>query len=63
MTGTIKSYGPMNYGFVTANGVDFFFMDRDCDFIPERGMTVVFEPIKTEKGMRAKEVRNDARDK
>jgi len=56
MTGAVKSYSPSHgYGFVTANGVDYWFhinQWREINAYPKIGQEVVFEPEKTNKGNR-----------
>ena len=60
MTGRVKSFNASHrYGFITVDDVDFRFGRDDWGLRlpPAQGMMVEFDPIETEKGMRAKSVR------
>ena len=56
MTGKVKSFSSKNgYGFITTDGIDYRFRAKQWELSspPIEGMTVMFDPVKTDKGMRA----------
>ena len=61
MKGTVKSFSPQHgYGFLIGDMDEiFFFHAKEWKAInkPMRGMSVEFEPIITEKGSRATNIR------
>ena len=62
MTGRIKSYNArQGYGFIVADGQDYRFKTNNVEMRlpPCEGMKVTFDPYKSEKGMRAANVRDD----
>ena len=59
MTGKVKSFNTSTrYGFITSDDVDYRFHINDWDFRlpPVKGVAVKFEPIETEKGLRATKI-------
>ena len=61
MIGAVKSYSPSHgYGFVTANGADYWFhinQWREINSYPKIGLSVDFEPQTTNKGNRVSEIK------
>ncbi len=62
MRGRIKHYsGAKGYGFITVDGIDYFFMHTD--FIEKKngyckvGNNVSFNPVNSIRGLRATEIR------
>lgn len=62
MKGRVKSYNnSTRYGFITSAGVDYRFHHQDWGLRlpPVEGTQITFEPVRTEKGMRAENIRLD----
>ena len=62
MNGEVKSYSPQHgYGFITKDGVDFFFHAHDWTLRipPCEGLRVQFDPQESDKGMKASNVRKE----
>ena len=60
MKGEVKSYSVKNgYGFITENEKDYRFKTKDWHLTlgPVRGMKVEFDPVTTDKGLRARNIR------
>lgn len=57
MKGVVKSYSRSHgYGFVLANGDEYFFHAKDLHH-PQIGSMVEFKAINTQKGKRATQIR------
>lgn len=62
MTGEVKSYSSKNgYGFITKDGKDYRFKAQDWElrFAPVQGIRIEFDPVLTEKGLRARNIRKE----
>lgn len=62
MTGEVKSYSSKHgYGFITKDGKDYRFKAQDWElrFAPVEGIRVEFDPVTTDKGFRARNVRKE----
>ena len=61
MTGEVKSFSTRHYGFITSGGVDYLFTYKDWPFrlSPVKGFKVTFDAMKTEKGLRATNIRKE----
>ena len=59
MTGRVKSFTPRHYGFITADGKDYRFTYKDWPLRipPIKGVNVEFDAEKTDKGLRATNIR------
>lgn len=60
MKGNVKSFSPRNgYGFITAGGIDYFIHAKDWQYRlpPTAGLRVEFVPERTDKGMKATQIR------
>lgn len=64
--GTVRSYGPMNYGFIEGDsGEIYFFMDNEwhLPIKPKPRLRVEFTRFQHEKGMRAADIQRVRRKK
>jgi len=61
MTGRLKSYSPLHgYGFIVSGEKDYMFSSRDWKAVDEEiGTIVEFTPVKTIKGLRARNIRKE----
>ena len=62
MTGEVKSYSVKHgYGFITKDGKDYRFKAQDWTlrYAPVQGITVEFDPVSTDKGYRARNIRKE----
>jgi len=62
MTGEVKSYNrSTRYGFITSGNVDYRFHNADWNLRlpPIKGLKVKFNPVETDKGMRAINIRKE----
>jgi cold shock CspA family protein len=62
MKGEVKSYSIKNgYGFITKDMKDYRFRTKDWGMTlgPVPGMRVEFDPVLTDKGLRAKNIRRE----
>lgn len=62
MIGEVKSYSVKDgYGFITADGQDYFICHKDWEYRlpPTPGLRVEFIPKRTDKGLRAMQIRKE----
>ena len=57
--GTVQSFTPKHYGFLKDDNDEIFFFDAREVHVPyrlQKGIRVDFQPMQTEKGMRAVDI-------
>lgn len=60
MIGKVKSFSRLHgFGFIEADGKEYYFHIKNCQGVPAVGSIVKFKPIKTEKGNAALSVRGE----
>lgn len=62
MKGRVKSFTPRHYGFITVDNKDYKFTYKDWTLRlpPVEGFRVEFDPVETDKGLQATNIRKQS---